>query len=262
MQHNSAFSDKQYNDAYPQGIEHHWWNIARNAMVADLIRMAERRQASPLSVLLEIGCGRGFVVEYFRDTGRDCYGVELSPVSIDERLRSCLWTGQDCLTLPHSFRNKVELILLLDVIEHIEDPATFIKQIRDAYPSCRWLIISVPARMELWSDFDEQYGHFRRYDIVRLRNELSKAGAKMIRAQYRFKILYPLLYFLVRWGSGRPSTNSTPVLKLLHKLFGQLVNKETWVIPDIIYGTSILGLAEFPERVGNISTLEILPQKI
>ena len=253
MQQDSAFSDKQYDDAYPQGIEHHWWNVARNQMISDLICTAERRQTNPMGVLLEIGCGRGFVVEYFRDSGRDCFGVELASVNIDERSRSHVWTGQDCLALSQEFRNKVELVLLLDVIEHIEDAAAFMKQIRDAYPNCRWLIVSVPARMELWSNFDEQYGHFRRYDIHRLQKELTVAGAKIIKAQYRFKILYPILYFVVRWGKGRPNANNTPVFRWLHRLVGQLVSRETWVIPNFIYGTSIVGLAEFPDRNGSIS---------
>lgn len=251
-QHDTAFTDKQYDDVYPQGIEHHWWNVARNGMVSDLIRWVERRQTVPVGRMLEIGCGRGFAVEYLRDNGHDCYGVELAPLRVDERLRVHVWTGQDCLALPEEFRNKVELVLLLDVIEHIDDAAAFIGQVRDAYPNCCWLIVSVPARMELWSDFDRQYGHFRRYDLQTLREELARAGAKTIRARYRFTILYPLLYALVRWGKGRPSANRTPVLTLLHRLFGALIRRETWVMPDFVYGTSIVGLAEFPDRISTI----------
>ena len=250
MQFDTAFSEKQYDDVYPPGIEHHWWNVARNGMVSDLIHMAERRNFTPLSCMLEVGCGRGHTVEHLRESGYDCYGVELASICVDERLRAHVLTGQDCLALPHEFRNKIELILLLDVIEHINDVAAFVGNVRDAYPNCRWLIVSVPARMELWSSFDQLYGHFRRYDLQTLREELMRAGANIIKSNYHFKMLYPLLYVLVRWGKGRPSANRTPFLTPLHRLFGALIRRESWVVPDFVYGTSIVGLAEFPGRDG------------
>src|SRR5262249_42837101 len=191
VNHHTAFTDKQYDDAYPQGIERHWWNVARNGMVSDLIRWIEHRQGAVVGPMLEVGCGRGHLVEYLRHGGRDCCGVELAPVEVADHLRAHVWTGQDCLMLPPEYRAQVRLVLLLDVIEHIEDAAGFIGRIRDAYRNCRWLIVSVPARMELWSDFDRQYGHFRRYDVEMLRDEFARAGARTVQARYRFTALYP-----------------------------------------------------------------------
>jgi hypothetical protein len=250
VKHRTAFTDKQYDDVYPEGIERHWWYVARNGMVSDLIREIEC-QGAAVGPMLEVGCGRGVVVDYLRRSGKDCCGVELAPVAVADHLRAHVWTGQDCLTLPPEYRTKVELVLLLDVIEHIEDAAGFIGRIRDAYPNCRWLIVSVPARMELWSDFDRHYGHFRRYDLQMLRDEFARAGVRTIQARYRFTMLYPPLYALVRWGKGRPKGNRTPRLAFLHRILGAFLRRETWIVPSFVYGTSILALGEFQGRDGS-----------
>jgi hypothetical protein len=244
----TAFTDAQFAEAYPDGIENHFWYVARNGIVSDTIRWIESRQQRPVGKLLEIGCGRGIVVDYLRRIDRDCYGAELSPVNIPASLKDHVWSGTDCLDLPEHFRREIELVLLLDVIEHIQDPVSFLAAIRQAYPNCRWLIVSVPARMELWSNFDEAYGHFRRYDETMLRRELEQAGAELVRWHYRFVLLYLAMYVLLRTGRGRSLSNRTPGSPLLHRLLGEAIRRETWLCPRRIYGSSIIAVGHFPER--------------
>jgi hypothetical protein len=242
------FTREQYAEVYPEGIGRHYWYVARNAFVSGLIRWIERRHGARIGRMLEIGCGPGMVVEHLRASGRDCYGVELAPAAVPEVIADYVWAGTDCRVLPESFRAGVELILLLDVVEHIEDPVGFLVAIRNAYPNCRWLVISVPARMELWSNFDDQYGHFRRYDEAALRSELTAAGAELVRSRYHFVPLYPILYLLARSRRGRPLSNRSPSLPLLHRLLGQLIRLETWLCPRWLYGTSIVAVGRLPAR--------------
>jgi SAM-dependent methyltransferase len=244
----TAFTHEQFADAYPDGIENHFWYVARNGIVSDTIQWIESRQQGPIGKILEIGCGRGIVVDYLRRSGRDCYGAELSPVSVLDAVKDHVWPGTDCLDLSAHFRREVELILLLDVIEHIEDAAGFLAGIRQAYPNCRWLIISVPARMELWSNFDKAYGHFRRYDEEMLRRELAQAGAALVRSRYRFVLLYLVMYALLRTGRDRPLSNRTPGSPFLHRLLGEAIRRETWLCPRWIYGSSIVAVGHFPKR--------------
>jgi SAM-dependent methyltransferase len=244
----TAFTHEQFAEVYPDGIENHYWYVARNGMVSDTIRWIERRQQRPIGKMLEIGCGRGIVVDHLRRRGRDCCGAELSPVSVPDAMKDHVWPATDCLDLPEYFRREVELILLLDVIEHIEDSVDFLAGIRQAYPNCRWLIISVPARMELWSNFDKAYGHFRRYDRDLLRRELKQAGAELVCSRYRFVLLYPAIYALLRTGRDRPLSNRTPGFPLLHRLLGEMIRRETWLCPSWLYGTSIVAVGHFPKR--------------
>jgi len=251
-EHDSAFTDQQYADIYPEGIQYHFWYVARNAIVSNAIRWIERLNQASVGRMLEVGCGRGIVVEHLRGTGCDCYGAELAPVAIPGALKDYVWSGTDCLMLPSDFRNKVELILLLDVIEHIEDPVGFLATIRRAYPNCQWLIVSVPARMELWSSFDERYGHFRRYDGPMLRDEIERAGADLIYWRYRFTLLYPLIYTLLRTGKGRALSNRAPRFRFLHRIIGEVLLRETWLCSRRVYGTSIVGIARFRDHAPRV----------
>ena len=245
----SAFTDAQYDHVYPKGIEHHFWCIARDAIISDMVRSIEERDGARVGRMLEIGCGRGMVVAHLRGEHRDCYGVELSPVTVPKELEGHVWSGTDCRDLPQAFRAGVYLVMLLEVIEHIEDSTRFLADIRDAFPNCRWLIVSVPARRELWSNFDEQYGHFRRYDIAMLRAELERAGAEHVWSRYRFILLYPLLYLMARSGVARPLSNSVPTLRLLHRIVAALIRRETWIFPRWAYGASIYAIGRFPGRM-------------
>jgi len=68
----------------------------------------------------------------------------------------------------------VDLVLLLDVLEHIDDDKAVILELGRCLKKGGLLLISVPAFNCLWSRHDEQAGHRRRYrsgDIVRLCQE-------------------------------------------------------------------------------------------
>jgi SAM-dependent methyltransferase len=70
----------------------------------------------------------------------------------------------------------VEVACLLDVIEHLVDPATALQEAaRLLRPEGR-LVVNVPAHQWLWSAADEQLGHVRRYTRAGLQAELAAAG--------------------------------------------------------------------------------------
>src|SRR5882672_3415194 len=96
----TEFDNDQYTALYPKGMEHHYWYVARNAFVSGLIRWIERHSGTEIGRILEIGCGRGLVVNHLRGSGRDCYGVELASVGVLEPVQDFVWTGTDCVILP------------------------------------------------------------------------------------------------------------------------------------------------------------------
>ena len=67
--------------------------------------------------------------------------------------------------LPEEERRGVTTLLVLDVIEHLEDPIAFLREVLSSFPDVSSLIVTVPAREELWSAFDDFYGHHRRYTL-------------------------------------------------------------------------------------------------
>lgn len=114
----TKFSNDQFASAYPDGIEDHWWSIARSQIVEDTVRTFAGSRAS----VLEIGCGRGLVVNSLRESGINCSGVELASVEPIDAVKEQVYAGIDATELPQTERQQYDTLLLLDVIEYIEEP--------------------------------------------------------------------------------------------------------------------------------------------
>jgi SAM-dependent methyltransferase len=67
-------------------------------------------------------------------------------------------------------------ILLVNVLEHIEDDATAVKQLAATLRPGGNLVVWVPAHPALYSEFDRRLGHFRRYRARELSDLVANAG--------------------------------------------------------------------------------------
>src|SRR5262249_22527731 len=72
------------------------------------------------------------------------------------------------------------------ILEHIADDVKFLREMADSFPSARGLILTVPARSELWSNYDDYWGHHRRYNRASLADALDKGGFSLVRQRYFF----------------------------------------------------------------------------
>ncbi len=214
----SLFSTDQYADCYPAGIEDGYWTLARNWMVADALGEARRRGFWAGGPALEIGCGPGIVVQHLRSRGIDAWGVELAQPQLRSGVAPNIVSGVSFADLPQIFRDEVTAVLLLDVIEHIEDPATFLKAIVAAFPNCRCFLVTVPARQELWSNYDLHYGHHRRYDHNGLATVLDRAGLRSAALRYFFRPLYVGARLLAALDRPRETVLAPPRHRWLHYL--------------------------------------------
>lgn len=77
--------------------------------------------------------------------------MELAAVEPLEGIRDYVVTGIEANKLAPEKRNSFSVLLLLDVIEHPPDPKTFLSDLMADFPQVRHVIITVPARAELWS---------------------------------------------------------------------------------------------------------------
>lgn len=234
----SAFSQQQYDACYPPGIERHWWMRARAAMVAELVR----ENGGEASSVLEIGCGDGATLSLLREFGLDARGVEIADVAAREDVRAFVTTNCDAVALPEAVRAQVRTILLLDVLEHIDDPAAFLRRIASAFPSLRRAVIAVPARKEVWSNYDEFYGHKRRYDLAALEQVGAEQGWRVNRAGYAFRITYLPALALALLKRPREVDIAAPhgAAVFLHRALAALTAFEWRLLPRRLPGTSAL----------------------
>ncbi|MCX5882999.1 MAG: class I SAM-dependent methyltransferase [Deltaproteobacteria bacterium] len=234
----TEFSDDQFDQAYPDGIENHWWNLARNSILANVVK----NFAGAGAVILDVGCGRGFVVEYLRDQGIDCTGVELAKAQPLVSVRDHVRVGIDAWDLSPAERMRYNTILLLDVIEHIPDSAAFLRHLCDGFLNLSHLIITVPACQELWSNYDECYGHCRRYSLEMLKNTSVALGADCISASYFFHLTYPVCWIAAHLAKKRETTLHAPqgIAKWLHKLISWAMIFDYHTLPGCVPGMSAL----------------------
>ena len=244
----TEFSGDEFDEAYPPGYELHYWHLARSDIVRGYIRAFHKKG----DTLLEIGAGRGHYVRMLRADGFDAYGCDLGNPRVHEEVRDFVFRQTDFADLDASLRERTSAVLLLDVIEHIEHPVDFIASVFKSLPAIRSLVITVPARQELWSNYDEHYRHFLRYDIRRFR-ELARNSRLSISAWgYFFHALYVPAWILKRVGLKRPTAFAAPKSASLHKLLGYAFWLESKLVPKSLYGTSLVCVCRPVDPKGQI----------
>jgi hypothetical protein len=174
-----------------------------------------------------------------RRRGLDCIGCELAAAPVPDHLRGIVFDRTDFIDLPAELRGRVRGALLCDVIEHLPKPVAFLRNVRAALPALRGLLVTVPARQELWSEWDRHYGHFRRYDLASLRATLAAAGFKPLFAGYFFHGLY-LPAYLLRGGNLRSISVKAPARGWLHAIAGAAFQAEEMMLPSVLPGTSAI----------------------
>jgi hypothetical protein len=95
------------------------------------------------------------------------------------------------------------LFLLTDVLEHIEDDrAMFSELVAAARPGC-YFLLTVPADPALWSEHDESFGHFRRYDRARLEDVWAGLPVSTLLVSYFNARLLPVIRLVRTWNRRR-----------------------------------------------------------
>ena len=103
------------------------------------------KQAGKNKKLLDIGTGRGYLLEAARKQGFDCYGVELSEYTSKKALEKFpgkIFNGKlEESEYPDNF---FDVITMTDVIEHITNPIGFFEEIKRILRKNGIILITTP----------------------------------------------------------------------------------------------------------------------
>ncbi len=233
----SAFVQEQTNAFYPDGIQYHYWQIARTKIIINKL-LAHNLQNFRM---LEIGCGRGQVVEALATKDMDILGVELATVTPFQSVTDKIYTGRSFAALPKHQKEQITLGLLLDVIEHIEDPMQFIKEIYEEYPNMSYIFLTVPAMNKLWSNYDEYINHYKRYEISDLAAIAKLTDSTVLDYGYFFHSLYPMARLLLKLKNKRNLSIKAPTrfTRPLHSMIGQFLYLDYKFCPASTVGSSL-----------------------
>jgi|UPI0003B48628 hypothetical protein len=229
------FSSELYEKLYPDGVENHFWNFARNRIIVKTIM---KYRAEPI---LDIGAGRGVVTCFLSNAGLKIDGVEIGKADPIPGCSAKIIYSRDVFSLID--KEKYRAVSLFDVIEHVEDQIDFLIKIRENFPNLSYIYITVPARMELWSRFDEMQGHKLRYDLKTLKNHLESAGYELIYSRYFFHLLYLLIIIFRKRRSERMVAPKNFFALLFHKILGTYFLYEFSFFPSWMPGSSMIAVA-------------------
>ena len=164
-----------------------WWATHRNLVLLKWLKKYNVNQ------ILEVGAGNGGVAKFLDSEGIDV--VCLEPHLIGARQIANLGLPSICGFLDELYlpKNSIQAIGFFDVLEHIEEPAKVLSEAYRVLENDSLVFIMVPAHQFLYSSFDEQIGHFRRYSKSRLKSELQKAGFEILELQSMFITLLPIV---------------------------------------------------------------------
>ena len=121
--------------------------------------------------ILDAGCGNGFFMQMLRDLGfRQVRGIDISDPWIDECRRKNL-DVENC-SIEHLPRDqRYDLIILMDVIEHLESPCDALERLRSCLSDGGQVYVNVPVCDSLQKRWQRRLRRVSRLDQSRTWDE-------------------------------------------------------------------------------------------
>jgi SAM-dependent methyltransferase len=99
----------------------------------------------------------------------------------------------------------LEYVTALDVLEHISNDRVVVEGFRHLLKPGGLAVVTVPASMALWSDWDVALHHFRRYRRNELRALFPANEWEIVHVNYTNTLVYPLVWLARRWRKWFPA---------------------------------------------------------
>ena len=204
-----------------------WWYVAKRKLLKFLID--KKIKEKKFNHILEIGPGLGNNIQLLKSYGNvDVLETEQEFIKyLKKNLENQIDKFYYDLI---NIEKKFDLIVMLDVLEHIENSKEFMENLKKYVNSNGIIIIGVPAYMSLWSNHDKELKHYRRYTWNTLIRDCR--DYKVIhRFGFNF-LLLPIRFIQLKFSKRIHSTNET----------GNLLNKIFLIISNIEYFLRYVGL--------------------
>lgn len=228
-------------------VEHdHWWFAGRRRLLAAMIRELE---LPPTAKVLDVGSGTGSNLRLLAELGfRDVTGVDASETAIrfcSEKGLGTVLAGDAC-ALP-CVDDTYDLVLATDIVEHVDDDARALAELRRVMRPGAYAILTVPAFPSLWGLQDEVSHHKRRYVKVDFEDRLIRAGLGLRASFYFNYLLFAPIWCarqLIRIFHIPLESENQVNTSLLNRVLSWLFALDVWSAPRVhpAFGVSIFAL--------------------
>ena len=149
--------------------EKHWWFQARKKIIDQIISNIKLKKKNNI---LDFGAGSGVNLNMLQKYGLvDVHEKNRYARTVIKKRKKGIQNLYSTLKIKKNF---YDLILVADVIEHVKEPKNLLKNLKKFLKRDGRILITVPAYQFLFSKKDEALGHYRRYNIKLLKDELSE----------------------------------------------------------------------------------------
>lgn len=219
--------------------ENHFWIRRRFDVMRSLAGSVLREAVS----VAEIGCGNGLLQKGIEDHyGISVTGFDLNEIALQKNVSSAPVYCYDIHQRNPEFRGRFDLLLLFDVLEHIDAENDFLQSVKFHLKKSGTLLINVPAHQFLYSDYDRAAGHVRRYSERQLEKIAKENGFGVLRLTYWGLPLVPLL--VARKAMSMDSSNGRagfhPRGSAINTMLRMLARCEP--LPQKLLGTSLMAV--------------------
>jgi len=177
--------DLKEEDILGDKIGEHWYYVSKGRAMRAFLGDLKANQ------ILDVGAGSGIFSKQLLDLNIAQSAVCVDPNYPEERRED--WHGKSIEFVKSLKSGGQELVLMMDVLEHVPDDVALLKEYVDQMPKGAHLLITVPAFQFMWSGHDVFLEHYRRYTIEMMETATRKAGLTPIKSRYFFGALFPVV---------------------------------------------------------------------
>ena len=182
-------------DVYKRHFLHssnHWWFKARREIIYEFLKKKIKKNIH----ILDFGCGSGTNLQIISKFGKVHFFDSNLRIS---NLVKKKFNTNDFIQIKRLSKNKkkFDLILALDVIEHIENDRLIIKKLYKKLNKNGKILITVPAFNFLFSSKDRDLHHKRRYTLNSLTKVLDNFFIIKKKTYFNFLLSLPIIISII-----------------------------------------------------------------
>jgi 2-polyprenyl-3-methyl-5-hydroxy-6-metoxy-1,4-benzoquinol methylase len=236
------------NEWYDANSENHFWFQWRERAAAALIRRAGLAARAPL-LAFDIGCGTGITCRQLaRTTDWIFDGADLNVDALarcHSGMKRVLY--YDILQESPEFKERYDVVILFDVLEHIEHTEPFLRSVLFHLKPGGVLLVNVPALMPLYGTYDTLVGHYRRYTRQTLAREFAPFDVTIVDQVYWGFSMVPLLWLRKQvlgektGGADAIRVGFVPPSPIAHSVLKGIMSVETSLLRRPPFGSSVMG---------------------